>query len=335
MRSEITVAQPFRAARAAVGRPERLHYQRPLVILKRALANEAAPMPKPIAWPRTLRVVVSFAALVAAGGALTTSRGDAVRAQEDNPAFEVATVKPNKSGETRESVRFFPPSGRVVVVNTSLRSLIRSAYQLQDFQIVGGPPWLDAERFDITANAEGNPPPRQKWLMMRSLLKDRFKLAVHTETREMPVFALVIANRSGTLGPQLHKVEVNCQPPTSPPSTPPDPNRPNQCGGMFAGPTSIKFRGVTIEDFARMGLSPRVHRTVIDRTGLEGRFDFDLDFAPEPLTAAIVDDPNATVAGDKPSIFTAVQEQLGLKLDAQRGPVDVLVIDHAEQAKEN
>src|SRR5256885_3497672 len=133
-------------------------------------------MPKPIALTRILRDAAFLAAFAAVVSALPAISDDGVRAQDDNPAFEVATVKPNKSGEKRESVRFFPPSGRVVVVNTSLRSLIRSAYQLQDYQIVGGPAWLDAERFDIPANAEGNPPPRQKWLMMRSLLKDRFKL---------------------------------------------------------------------------------------------------------------------------------------------------------------
>jgi uncharacterized protein (TIGR03435 family) len=108
-------------------------------------------------------------------------------------AFDVASIKPNTSGETRQGVRFYPPSDRVVVTNLTLRGLIRNAYQLQDDEVAGGPSWLDSDHFDIVASSDGNHSPQDKWLMMRALLVERFMLAVHKETRELPVYALVPA----------------------------------------------------------------------------------------------------------------------------------------------
>ena len=249
-------------------------------------------------------------------------------------AFDVASIKPNTSGEARQGVRFYPPSDRVVVTNLTLRGLIRNAYQLQDDEVAGGPSWLDSDHFDIVANSDGNHSPQDKWLMMRALILERFKLGVHKETRELPVYALVVA-KSGTLGPKLRHVEPDCSPPrTPPPQGPPDRNRPNQCGALYAGPGTVNFRGVLMTDLARFGLASQVGRIVIDRTGLTGRFDLDLEFSPTNRLQASPDAADAS-RDSGPSIFTALQEQLGLKLQAEKGPVEVLVVDRAEHPVED
>jgi uncharacterized protein (TIGR03435 family) len=249
-------------------------------------------------------------------------------------AFDVASIKPNTSGEARQGVRFYPPSDRVVVTNMTLRGLIRNAYQLQDDEVAGGPSWLDSDHFDIVAAGDGNHSPQDKWLMLRVLLLERFKLAVHKETRELPVYALVVA-KSGTLGPKLQHVDPDCSPPrTPPPQGPPDRNRPNQCGALFAGPGTVSFRGVLMTDLARFGLASQVGRIVVDRTGLAGRFDLDLEF--NQTTSLKASPEVADASGDSaPSIFTALQEQLGLKLQSEKGPVEVLVVDHAEHPVED
>jgi uncharacterized protein (TIGR03435 family) len=251
------------------------------------------------------------------------------------PVFQVASIRPNTSGETRQGVRFYPPSDRVTVTNLTLRGLIRNAYQLQDDQIAGGPGWLDSDHFDIVANGDGNHSPQDKWLMMRALILERFKLETHNETRQLPVYALVIAKSDGTLGPKLRRVDPDCTAPrTPPPAGPPDRNQPNQCGALYAGPGSVNFRGVLMGDLVRFGLASRLGRTVIDRTGLTGRFDLDLEFdSTDRLQAS----PNAadTSVDSGPSITTALQEQLGLKLQAEKGPVELLVIDRAEHPVED
>jgi uncharacterized protein (TIGR03435 family) len=249
--------------------------------------------------------------------------------------FEVAAIKPNTSGEARQGVRFFPPSDRVVVTNMTLRRLILNAYQLQDFEVVGGPGWIDSDHFDIVATGDGNHSPQDKWLMMRALILERFKLAVHKEMRELAVYALVVAKIDGSLGAKLRRVDPDCSPPKAPlPPEPPDRNRPNQCGALYAGPGRVNFRGVTMADLGRYGLSSQVGRVVLDRTALEGRYDLDLEFRPNGRLEAGPD--TADIAGDSgPSIFTALQEQLGLKLQAEKAAVEVLVVDRAEHPTGN
>jgi uncharacterized protein (TIGR03435 family) len=250
-------------------------------------------------------------------------------------AFDVASIKPNNSGAIGEQVRFYPPSGRVTMTNVTVRRTIINAYQLQDQQLVGGPGWVTTEHFDIVANSEAtNLSPMDRWVMVRALLADRFKLKMHTEPREQSVFGLVLSRRDGQLGEHLTRSGTDCKLPTAPRTGPIDLSVPNQCGVIMGGPGRMNFRGVTMEVLAAQ-LSSRVGRTVVDRTGLEGRFDLDVEFAPAPPPGsngdpAAIDRPADAAA----SIYTALQEQLGLKLDSQKRSIDVTVIDSVEHPTE-
>ena len=246
------------------------------------------------------------------------------------------------------------PGGRFTATNVPLRDLIRFAYQLQNFQIVGGPDWLTSDRFDIVAKAEGEVPsaplgtagPMQ--MMMRSLLEERFKVSVHQEKRDLPIYALVFARSDKKLGAKLQPSTVDCQammtaamarggPPLAPPPSTPS-GRP-VCG-MRSGPGQMMGGGFPLSQLAS-ALSQMVQRVVVDRTELTGNFDLELTYTPDqmpqgpPGTPPPGAPPPPPIDPNGPSIFTALQEQLGLKLDSQRGPVDVLVIDRAERPTEN
>jgi uncharacterized protein (TIGR03435 family) len=261
------------------------------------------------------------------------------------PAFEVASIKPNKSGDQRVMLQL-PPTGRMTATNIPLRLLLRQAFDVQDFQIVGGPNWLSTDRFDITAKApEGvTTGPEQLRPMLRALLADRFKLVAHTETREMPIYSLVVARADGKLGAKLSTAKVDCEARFSaarraggPPPAFPAPGQPMECGFMMGGGT-MNAGGMPMLELAR-SLSPLVGRIVIDKTGLKDRYDFQLTFAPEgrgfgPGPGPGGGEPPA-VDPNTPSLFTALQEQLGLKLESERGPVDVVVIDRVEPPTED
>jgi bla regulator protein blaR1 len=261
-------------------------------------------------------------------------------------AFDVATVKPNKSGDMRVSMRLIP-GGAYEAFNVTLGAMIRLAYRLQDFQIVGAPAWVDQDRFDIV----GKPPagePLDLQPRMQSLLAERFNLKSHEETREFPIYALVV-NQNGKLGAKLTPSSVDCAAMNKGRGNAPTPMtmqpgvRP-QCG-IMNGPGKVSGGSVTMAQLANT-LSQFSGRMVLDRTGLSGAFDFDLEFTPDPglrgrgaggglppSAPAPGSDRVADPAGI--SVFTAVQEQLGLKLDSQRGPVPVLVIDSVSQPTEN
>ena len=243
-------------------------------------------------------------------------------------AFDVASIKPNNSGAVAEQVRFYPPSGRVTMTNVTVKRLIQNAYQLQDQQIAGGPGWIASEHFDINANSDAtNLSPMDRWMMVRALLAERFKLKMQTESRELPVFALMLSRRDGQLGEHLKKSHTDCKLPTAPRTGPIDLSVPNQCGVIMGGPGRLNFRGVTMETLAAQ-LSSRVGRSVVDRTGEAGRFDLDLEFTPQPLLA---DAAAAPPADSGASIYTALQEQLGLKLEPAKAPIAVTVIDNVER----
>jgi uncharacterized protein (TIGR03435 family) len=249
-------------------------------------------------------------------------------------AFDVASIKPNNSGAVGEQVRFFPPSGRVALTNVTVKRLVQQAYELQDSQLTGGPSWIASEHFDIVANSERtNLSPAQRWEMIKALLIERFKLQVHTEPKEQSAFALVLLRKDGALGERLHRVNPDCRPPSGPPP-PFDPAHPPPCGTILGGPGRIKLLGVPMEWVAKQ-LADRVGRVVVDRTGLDGRFDVELEFAPQ-LRGADLPDPSAPdrPADGSPSIFTALQEQLGLKLESRKTTVDVTVIDRVEHPTE-
>jgi len=256
--------------------------------------------------------------------------------------FDVVSVKKNASGAQGASFGT-RPGGQLVVTNNTLRNIIRNVWNLQNFQIVGGPDWINEDRWDINAKApeapQQQPQPTQQQqqqqllLMMRTMLADRFQLVVHNEKREMSVYAIALARPDGKFGPQLKRSELDCNALSEAirrgEATPPprSPDRPF-CGTRTGG-GSIMTSGVQMADFAR-NLSPSTGRIVIDRTGLTGPFDLELKFTPDPLGPG-----GGDPALDFPSLFVAIQEQLGLKLEAVRAPVDVLVIDSAQRPSEN
>ncbi|HEY7441324.1 MAG TPA: TIGR03435 family protein [Vicinamibacterales bacterium] len=260
-----------------------------------------------------------------------------------SPTFEVASVRPNKSGEP--FVRLgIQPGGRYTATNVPLRLLIRNAYQLQDSQIIGAPGWVDSDRFDIVAKAEGDVPPSVPGgppgpiqFMLRALLAERFNLKMHSEQRELPIYALVLARADGRLGPQLRPAAADCAAVLAarrggPPPASPQPGERLPCG-MRIGPGQLSGGSLPLSLFAST-ISPFVQRVVVDRTGLSGNFDFELSWTPDqipqgPPPPGAPQQPPIDPGG--PSILTAVQEQLGLKLDSTRGPVEVFVIDNVTQ----
>ena len=259
-----------------------------------------------------------------------------------SPTFEVASVKPNKSGEPFVSLGI-QPGGRFTATNVPLRLLIRNAYQIQDFQLIGAPEWVNSDRFNIVAKAEGDVPPSAPGgppgpmqLMLRALLAERFNLKMHAERRELPIYALILARDDGKLGAQLRPAAVDCAAVQAarrggPPPTPPQPGERLPCG-IRIGPGQMSGGSLPLSQLATL-LAPSVQRVVVDRTGLSGNFDFDLTWTPDQIPQG---PPPAGAPGlppidpNGPSILTAVQEQLGLKLDSTRGPVDVLVVDNVE-----
>jgi uncharacterized protein (TIGR03435 family) len=255
------------------------------------------------------------------------------------PAFEVASVKPNRSGDL--AVRIELPAGnRFTATNVPLRELVRFAYDVQSARLMGGPDWIRSERFDIVARAERDlpgwtpaGPPIPLLLMMRALLTDRFGLVVHQETRELPIYALTVARDDRKFGPELRPSSLECGatqpgPPARPPAGPDQPS----CGARI-GPGQMAMGGMPMTELATI-LSNFVQRTVIDRTGLAGTFDIHLSWTPDRLPQGPPPPgapPLPPVDPNGPSLFAALTEQLGLKLEPQQAPLDVLVIDRVER----
>ena len=265
----------------------------------------------------------------------------AVAAQEKDATFEVASVKANKSGDGNGNMRALP-GGRVAATNMPVRPLITFAYMLAGYQLIGGPGWLTTDRYDFIAKLEesanavqpfipGSTTPNAMQLALRNLLVERFKLRTHRETREMDIYALVMARPGGGPGPGLKPTTQDCSKPVEAPRPgAPAPGAPGQpfCG-ISGTPGRIRFGGLPASSFATALAGP-AGRMVVDRTGMTGSWDFELTFAPENRGPdAPPADPNA------PSFFTAIQEQLGLRLESTKGPVDVLVIDSVEKPVED
>jgi uncharacterized protein (TIGR03435 family) len=256
--------------------------------------------------------------------------------------FEAASVKPSDRGNPPGQAIRRQPGGRFNTINSPVRMLITFAYQIQGYQLVGGPDWINDTRYDIVAKMEGDPPPvvpgtgaDHMMLATRSLLADRFKLKIHKETRELDIYALTMARQGGKPGPKLVPARGGCSPEElaarrgAPPPGPGGP--PPVVCGIQQGPGRIRFGNYPLELFAR-SISGRVGRAVVDRTGLTGNWEFELEFQPEVPPGQLP--PGATpppVDPDAPNFFTAIQEQLGLKLDATKGPVEVWVIDGVER----
>jgi uncharacterized protein (TIGR03435 family) len=285
------------------------------------------------AWKKIVlgAATVTTIAVPIAGGVLEARPVRAqVRARSDaSPTFDVVSVKTNKSGDNTLQMQALP--GRILVTNAPLLLLIRNAYTLQSFQIVDGPDWLNTDRFDIQATAPGNPTQPEMQAMLRRLLADRFKLVAHNDTRALPVYALTVARADARLGPQL-TAAAPCF--AAPPNGPPrqaSPSDPAPCG-FRVGAGRLTAHGVTMAALAAT-LSTQSGRFVLNKTELAGDFDLDLQWTREASTSP--DPGGLPVPTDGPSLFTALQEQLGLKLEAQRGPVNVLVVDSVQHPTEN
>jgi uncharacterized protein (TIGR03435 family) len=228
--------------------------------------------------------------------------------------FEAASIKPSPDVDGGRSIHP-SPGGGLIAGNATLKSLILLAYNIRDFQLAGGPGWLDSAGYDIVAK----PSPGTRGdarVRLQSLLADRFKLKFHREMKELPVFALIV-ERNG-----LKLQEARREPKDGD-------------GNFHAGRGRLTGQMVSMPDLAGM-LSGYVGRTVQDRTGVKGLFDFKLDWTPDESQSTAPDGAGETPPdASGPSIFTALQERLGLKLEPSKGPVEIIVIDHAEKATEN
>ncbi len=248
------------------------------------------------------------------------------------PEFQAASIKLNTENPPNRMQRPFP-GGRWSSRNAHLQMIILTAYGIQPYQLIGGPNWMTSDGFDIEAKADGEASTAQMLLMLQSLLADRFKLAVHRETREQPVYSLTAAK--GTFNPPPPK-EGGCAPldPTAPPQPGPMP-----CGMVRTGLSGF-LDGYNIEiSKVVYSLASVLGRPVLDHTGFTGTLDLHLKFTPDAATQGLpggaLGAPPADPDPSRPNIFEAVQEQLGLKLTSSKGPVEVLIIDHVERPTAN
>jgi bla regulator protein BlaR1 len=241
------------------------------------------------------------------------------------PAFDAASVKLSSPADLRGPTFQFNPGGALKITNGTLRDIIETAYSARDFQILGGPGWLNSERYDISARSapadaqtgQGNPANdvAETRLKLQTLLTQRFQLQVHREIKDLPIYALVVGKNGSKL--------IEGQAPAS--DGPPAGIR-SGCGQMTGTMTSMANLAVYLER--------QLRRPVADRTGLSGKYNFQLDWTPDsgPCSPAANSDNGSS---DAPSIFTAIEEKLGLKLESTKGPIEVIVVDRAEKADEN
>jgi bla regulator protein BlaR1 len=227
-------------------------------------------------------------------------------------AFDVASIKPSKPGTRGFSINPLP-GGRFTTSNTTLKMLISTAYRIYDFQVSGGPNWLDSYRVDIQAKADAGAKPEQLRAMLQKLLADRFGLGVHRETRELPTYALVVAKS----GPKIQQSK--------------DAEGTPEFRVFMRSRITAKRASLSLLTEA---LAMLLSRPVSDKTGLQGGFEYKLEWTPDQSQTRGNDDP-LPPDPDRPSIFVALQEQLGLKLESQKGPVEIIVIDRAEKPSEN
>jgi uncharacterized protein (TIGR03435 family) len=287
---------------------------------------------------RWFRLLNLSASLVLTSTVAVFSQGQS----PDPLGFDVASVKPAASTDGRAFLQATP--GRLAMTNLALRRIILIAYEAQDYQIAGAPGWIDSEHYDIQAKAEGNPSVQQmEGPMLRRLVEERFRLALHRETRQLPAYRLSV----GTTGPKLQpSKEGSCTPydTNSPPSMTPQGEPRQVFCGFQRTPTEGLNRTLEAKGVSMAALAANLSRTytaalgrnVIDGTRLTGAFDFQLTWAIDPpagVSGAAENASHPDLTG--PSIFVALQEQLGLRLVPTKGPVEVLVIDHVERPSGN
>lgn len=259
--------------------------------------------------------------------------------QKKPAEFEVASVKPNTSGTMMVMIR--PPmGGRFTATNARLKMLVAIAYNVRNFEISGGPNWIETDGFDIEAKA-ADPKVNIDGLrpMLQSLLEDRFQLKVRREAREVPVYALTLPKGASKL-PEAKEGGCREMTPDKPPPPPPAPGQfpSTPCGGFFMGPNHLEGGRISMSQLAN-ALTNILGQPVIDKSGFTGTFDVKLDFSPEGTAFTAGPAPPGLPApnfdNSMPNIFTAVQDGLGVKLESTKGPGNMLYIDHAEKPSEN
>ena len=296
--------------------------------------------------------------LITLGLALTAAVALAVSAGAQAGTFEVASVKPsnpNPTGPLGGTPFVLPALGRLTAQNVTLRMLVMAAYQKQPFEIVGGPEWQNADKFDINAKAaEASPTTDQMLGMLQTLLADRFKLKLHTDTREVPIYALVLARSDRKFGAKLKASADDCPDfkvqqqqqleaiakgglqGLAAQAMKPGETRPCAFGTYPVGPglIGVKASGQALSTLALV-LTQLAGRPVVDKTGLTGLYDFEMTIDLQTLARIYaelgVNMPLPPGLPEGPSLMTLLQEDLGLRLDSQRGPGNVLVIDSAER----
>ena len=278
-----------------------------------------------------MKLLSGASALIIAASAILLSGRNAAAQTPQKMEFEVASIKPNASGD--HGVRIEMSPGRFVAKNVTVRLLLTQAFNVKDFQISGGPSWMSSEHFDIDAKTGGeedakDAKPTQAQMMakteqlrsmMQSLLADRFKLKSHEDSKEAPAYALVV----GKNGPKLKPSDAGAEGRSM----------------MRMGRGQLTATKVTMDGLASQ-LANHVGRPVVNKTGLPGEYDVELEWTPDPgqggpLGAPPSGEAPPPVDSSGPSIFTAVQDKLGLKLEGTKSPVKVIVIDAVEKPSEN
>lgn len=243
-----------------------------------------------------------------------------------NPTFGVATIKP--SDPSRPGKLFTVRGQEVLTINTTTNDLITMAFNLHARQVTGGPAWLDSDKFDLDGKPDtpGQPNVDQMKIMIKKLLADRFQLKFHTEKKELAVYSITVTKT----GAKINKSEAD----------------PNSLPGLFfggagaSGGVAFNVRNATLPEVASVLQGSVLDKPIVDQTGLTGKFDFILKFTPDATQmTGFGPRPPAPAAADPgdapPDIFTAFQQQLGLKLESTKAPVDVMVIDKIEKPSEN
>jgi uncharacterized protein (TIGR03435 family) len=255
----------------------------------------------------------------AEGTTMPQTRADAA----SGAVFDVASIRPTMTKEPgRSHIVSLPRDGHFTAINVTVNQLLQWAFRMPEGRVLGGPGWLNSAKFDIEAKADESVDAElekldsdagrlQKQKMLQALLAERFALKTHVETRELPIYAMVVAKN----GPKLEKSKANG-------------TSINWRTGQITVQGSDSTVGLLAEQLTKV-----LDRVVVDKTGIQGRFTISLNWTPDDGAAANSSGSLADTSG--PSVFTAIQEQLGLKLVSQRGPVQVLVIDHVEMPTEN
>jgi uncharacterized protein (TIGR03435 family) len=236
-------------------------------------------------------------------------------AAQEKVEFDAASIKPNTSVRIGLMINT-AKSGDFVAENVTLRNLIAYAWHVKEFQTIGGQKWLDSDHYDVLAKPprDGDTSDATNRLRMRTLLADRFQLIVHSETKDMPVYVLVVAKNGPHLEPARHETPLD---------------------GIRGQRGMMTCTAVSMKSFAEWGLAPRLGNIVVDKTGLEGEFDFKVQYADDSPPKPGADPPAAPTDLSLPSLASALQQQLGLKLEKQKSPVEVIVVDRAERASAN